>query len=79
MTGRFGTGFVARRVQFDKSERGNQSRSTCDRCRGKQITQTIAAIMPGNYDVALRDFNLELGPLALARLSEEFEERLVRA
>ena len=36
-------------------------------------------LIPGYFDVALRDFGLALGALALARLSEEFEERPVRA
>ena len=35
-------------------------------------------LIPGYFDVALRDFGLALGALALARLSEEFEERPVR-
>jgi hypothetical protein len=30
-------------------------------------------LVPGFYDVALRDFGLSLGALALARLSEEFK------
>ena len=30
-------------------------------------------LIPGYFDVALRDFGLALGALALARLSEEFE------
>ena len=30
-------------------------------------------IVPGYYDVALRDFGLALGALALARLSQEFD------
>jgi hypothetical protein len=29
-------------------------------------------MIPGYYDVALRDFGLALGALALARLSHEF-------
>jgi hypothetical protein len=36
-------------------------------------------LIPGYFDVALRDFGLALGALALARLSEEFERRPVRA
>jgi hypothetical protein len=36
-------------------------------------------LIPGYFDVALRDFGLALGAIALARLSEEFEERPVRA
>jgi hypothetical protein len=36
-------------------------------------------LIPGYFDVALRDFGLALGALALARLSEEFEGRPVRA
>ena len=32
-------------------------------------------LIPGYLDVALRDFGLALGALALARLSEEFAER----
>ena len=36
-------------------------------------------MIPGYFDVALRDFGLALGALALARLSEEFEVRPVRA
>src|SRR5688572_28647275 len=31
-------------------------------------------LIPGYFDVALRDFGLALGALALARLSEEFAE-----
>ncbi len=31
-------------------------------------------LIPGYYDIALRDFGLSLGALALARLSETFEE-----
>jgi hypothetical protein len=31
-------------------------------------------LIPGYFDVALRDFGLMLGALALARLSEEFAE-----
>ncbi|MCE5269426.1 MAG: hypothetical protein LLG00_16235 [Planctomycetaceae bacterium] len=31
--------------------------------------------IPGYYDIALRDFGLSLGALALARLSEEFHRR----
>jgi hypothetical protein len=30
-------------------------------------------LIPGYYDIALRDFGLSLGALALARLSQEFE------
>jgi hypothetical protein len=30
-------------------------------------------LLPGYYDVALRDFGLSLGALALARLSREFD------
>jgi hypothetical protein len=30
-------------------------------------------IIPGCFDVALRDFGLSLGALALARLSQEFD------
>ena len=30
-------------------------------------------LVPGFYDVALRDFGLSLGALALARLSQEFK------
>jgi hypothetical protein len=30
-------------------------------------------LIPGFYDVALRDFGLSLGALALARLSQEFK------
>ena len=33
-------------------------------------------LVPGFYDVALRDFGLSLGALALARLSQEFEHPL---
>jgi hypothetical protein len=36
-------------------------------------------LIPGYFDVALRDFGLALGALALARLSEELEGRPVRA
>ena len=36
-------------------------------------------LIPGYFDVALRDFGLALGALALARLSEEFQVRPVRA
>ena len=32
-------------------------------------------LIPGYYDVALRDFGLSLGALALARLSREFEPK----
>ena len=35
-------------------------------------------LIPGYLDVALRDFGLALGALALARLSEEFAEGPVR-
>jgi hypothetical protein len=35
-------------------------------------------LIPGYFDVALRDFGLALGALALARLSEEFAEPSVR-
>jgi hypothetical protein len=31
-------------------------------------------VLPGYFDIALRDFGLMLGALALARLSEEFAE-----
>ena len=34
-------------------------------------------LIPGYFDVALRDFGLMLGALALARLSEEFAEGAV--
>jgi hypothetical protein len=30
-------------------------------------------LVPGYYDIALRDFGLSLGALALARLSQEFD------
>jgi hypothetical protein len=30
-------------------------------------------LIPGHFDVALRDFGLSLGALALARLSSEFD------
>ena len=33
-------------------------------------------LIPGYFDIALRDFGLMLGALALARLSEEFAERV---
>jgi hypothetical protein len=33
-------------------------------------------LVPGFYDVALRDFGLSLGALALARLSQEFKHPL---
>lgn len=33
-------------------------------------------LIPGFYDVALRDFGLSLGALALARLSQEFKDPL---
>lgn len=36
-------------------------------------------LIPGYFDVALRDFGLALAALALARLSEEFAERPVGA
>jgi hypothetical protein len=36
-------------------------------------------LIPGYLDVALRDFGLALGALALARLSEEFALSPVRA
>jgi hypothetical protein len=36
-------------------------------------------LIPGYFDVALRDFGLALGALALARLSEEFAEGPSRA
>lgn len=36
-------------------------------------------LIPGYFDVALRDFGLALGALALARLSEEFAVRPVPA
>jgi hypothetical protein len=32
-------------------------------------------LIPGFYDIALRDFGLSIGALALARLSEEFSQR----
>jgi hypothetical protein len=32
--------------------------------------------LPGYYDIALRDFGLSLGALALARLSQEFDQPL---
>src|SRR5262249_49093617 len=32
-------------------------------------------LVPGYYDIALRDFGLSLGALALARLSLEFDQR----
>jgi hypothetical protein len=32
-------------------------------------------LVPGYYDIALRDFGLSLGALALARLSREFDPR----
>jgi hypothetical protein len=32
-------------------------------------------LIPGYYDIALRDFGLSLGALALARLSERFHGR----
>ncbi|HET6572639.1 MAG TPA: hypothetical protein VFG68_03475 [Fimbriiglobus sp.] len=32
-------------------------------------------LIPGYYDIALRDFGLSLGSLALARLSREFDPR----
>jgi hypothetical protein len=35
-------------------------------------------LIPGYFDIALRDFGLALGALALARLSEEFAEAPVR-
>jgi hypothetical protein len=35
-------------------------------------------LIPGYFDVALRDFGLALAALALARLSEEFAEEPVR-
>ena len=31
-------------------------------------------IVPGFYDIAVRDFGLSLGALALARLSHEFSQ-----
>ena len=34
-------------------------------------------LIPGYFDIALRDFGLMLGALALARLSEEFAEGAV--
>ena len=34
-------------------------------------------LIPGFYDIALRDFGLSLGALALARLSQEFSQRPV--
>lgn len=33
-------------------------------------------LIPGYYDIALRDFGLSLGALALARLSREFGKRI---
>ena len=36
-------------------------------------------LIPGYFDIALRDFGLALGALALARLSEEFAGRPVQA
>jgi uncharacterized membrane protein YphA (DoxX/SURF4 family) len=35
-------------------------------------------LVPGYYDIALRDFGLCLGALALARLSEQFDRTPVR-
>jgi hypothetical protein len=35
-------------------------------------------LIPGYYDVALRDFGLSLGALALARLSLEFDRPAAR-
>ena len=35
-------------------------------------------LVPGFYDIALRDFGLSLGALALARLSREFDPRPLR-
>ena len=32
-------------------------------------------LIPGYFDIALRDFGLLLGALALARLSQQFERR----
>jgi hypothetical protein len=32
-------------------------------------------LIPGYYDIALRDFGLSLGALALARMSSEFNPR----
>ena len=32
-------------------------------------------LVPGYYDIALRDFGLSLGALALGRLAEQFERR----
>jgi hypothetical protein len=32
-------------------------------------------LIPGYYDIALRDFGLSLGALAMARLSREFDAR----
>ena len=32
-------------------------------------------LIPGFYDIALRDFVLSLGALALARLSQEFDPK----
>jgi len=32
-------------------------------------------LIPGHYDIALRDFGLALGALALARLGRPFEGR----
>jgi hypothetical protein len=35
----------------------------------------VALTIPGYYDVALRDFGLSPGALALGRLAEQFEKR----
>jgi hypothetical protein len=49
-------------------------------CSSPNCSGTLAGIVinllliPGYFDVALRDFGLMLGALALARLSEEFAE-----
>jgi hypothetical protein len=32
-------------------------------------------LIPGYYDIALRDFGLSLGALALGRLAEQFDRR----
>jgi hypothetical protein len=32
-------------------------------------------LIPGYYDIALRDFGLSLGALALARLSHQFADK----
>jgi hypothetical protein len=35
-------------------------------------------LIPGFYDIAVRDFGLSLGALALARLSREFSGKSIR-